>query len=423
MSKTICISGMFDMNNYGDLLFPLVAEYELGKRGFDVHALSPTGNKTDYEDAVLSSNIWEFLDKSRKCNGILIGGGYIIHSHRMNFLKEYRRAGVGAAVGPATWLGATMIAASRDVPVAWNAPGVPHPIKKNIQELSKAAFKAADYLSFRDKASQKLAIAGERLQCNILPDPIIKISSMWPQKDLKHIFDSFLKQHNISGNKKFIAVHLRKRSLRGQTIENYANSLSVVCKKLELYPLILGLGSAHNDNDIAKNLKSLLKERGIDCQEIVPPTTLKLITATIANSEMYIGSSLHGYIAAKSYEKPAVIVGFPSYNKFNGLTTQLTSNDELFDSWDNVWKNIDNRIGNPKALSKDIEESIDLHWDKISEAMISRPENKRKERLEFLSLAIKKGIEQRGTTWITTPFTTERDRHAAEVLNHDLQPF
>nr|WP_206749526.1 polysaccharide pyruvyl transferase family protein [Synechococcus sp. UW106] len=414
---------MFDMNNYGDLLFPLIAKYELGKRGFEVRALSPTGKTTDYKDALPSSGIWQFLDESRKCDGMLIGGGYIVHSHRMNFLKEYSEAGVGASVGPSTWLGATMIAASRDVPVAWNAPGVPHPIKKNLQELSIAAFRAADYLSFRDRASRKLAIEEENLQCNILPDPIINISSMWPQKDLKDIFDSFLKLHNISRNKRFIAVHLRKRSLRGQTIKSYANNLSKICKNLEVYPLLLGLGSAHNDNNIAKTLKYLLKEQEIDCQEIVPPTSLKLITASIANSEMYIGSSLHGYISAKSYEKPAIIVGFPSYNKFDGLTSQLKSKDELFDSWDKVWNNIGARIRNPKALPEDVKENINYHWDEITKAIISNPENKRKERLAFLSLVLKEGIEQKGTDWITTSFTTEKDRKAAAVFNENPQPF
>ena len=41
--RDILVCGMYDMRNFGDLMFPLIARHELGQRGYRVRALSPTG--------------------------------------------------------------------------------------------------------------------------------------------------------------------------------------------------------------------------------------------------------------------------------------------------------------------------------------------------------------------------------------------
>ena len=38
-NKTALIAGMFDMNNYGDLLFPIIAQHELSKRNIPSYKL------------------------------------------------------------------------------------------------------------------------------------------------------------------------------------------------------------------------------------------------------------------------------------------------------------------------------------------------------------------------------------------------
>jgi len=137
--RTIFISGMFDMNNYGDLLFPLVARTRLADAGFDVVAVSPTGGQADFPDALPTIDIGEMLSGSIAPAGILIGGGYMIHANSLAFLDHYGDPSLGNWAGAGLWLGATLAAALRDIPIAWNAPGVPHPFSSRQRRVIDAA--------------------------------------------------------------------------------------------------------------------------------------------------------------------------------------------------------------------------------------------------------------------------------------------
>ena len=112
--RTIFISGMFDMNNYGDLLFPLVARTRLADAGFDVVAVSPTSGQADFPEALPTIDIGEMLSGSIAPAGILIGGGYMIHANSLAFLDHYGDPSLGNWAGAGLWLGATLAAALRD---------------------------------------------------------------------------------------------------------------------------------------------------------------------------------------------------------------------------------------------------------------------------------------------------------------------
>jgi len=70
--------GTFDVGNYGDLLFPIVARFELEKRNIGTIPVSPTHRSTSYQDAIKPISIVE-AKSHEECKAIIIGGGNIIH--------------------------------------------------------------------------------------------------------------------------------------------------------------------------------------------------------------------------------------------------------------------------------------------------------------------------------------------------------
>src|SRR5262249_6563241 len=146
------ITGTFDVANYGDLLFPLIAQHNLP--GIDVIPVSPTSGRTVFRDALPPTAIAEALSMSLRGDAVLIGGGYIIHDQPAGFLEEYRAADAIGWAYPSLWLGATLVAAMQDIPVLWNAPGAPFPFARPRREsVVRDALRAATYVSVRDAGS------------------------------------------------------------------------------------------------------------------------------------------------------------------------------------------------------------------------------------------------------------------------------
>ena len=80
----IAITGTFDVENYGDLMFPVVFEKAMKKRGlnFDLFLFSPsrTAKKAlDNRTTVYSFQEFEELHKKHHFDALIVGGGAIIH--------------------------------------------------------------------------------------------------------------------------------------------------------------------------------------------------------------------------------------------------------------------------------------------------------------------------------------------------------
>lgn len=421
--REILISGMFDMPNFGDLMFPVVAAHELGERGYNVRALSPTGAQVGLKQAVATRPIWAAFDPDTPFDGILIGGGYIVHTHRMDILKEYRAPGIGAAVGPSVWLGATLAAALRDVPLAWNAPGAPHPLRPGVAAMAAAAFEAADYLSLRDAASARMA---RTPLAQIVPDPILGLDRVWPRDGLRDDFAHLCDDLRVERRDRVLAVHVRQRSLGGDSIPSFADGLAAACRSLDLTPVLIGLGTAHSDDRIARDLATALCDRNIPAAALDRPRGLREIAALLAHARAYAGSSLHGYIAAAAYGVPGLLVARPAYRKFDGLVAHLDRADNLMTDWGAALAALPATVAAPpRTLPIAISEQLARHWDRIAAAFAAGPEPKRSARLKFASLAFQAGLNREGPDWAMAPFTTVRDRAAALSGDdvREMEPF
>jgi lipopolysaccharide transport system ATP-binding protein len=167
MTPRIGIVGTFDVANYGDLLFPLLAEHELRERLGELELVRYSyGAAGDWPYAVTPL---EALPGDLPELGLLLVGG----GHLVRFDK-----GVAPGYGPLSpgihhptgyWLGPSLAAAAAGVPVAWNAVGVSPDPPAWARPLLRAGLESADYVAVREGAGELLEIA-PGVEIHLVPD-------------------------------------------------------------------------------------------------------------------------------------------------------------------------------------------------------------------------------------------------------------
>lgn len=356
--RNILLFGTFDVLNYGDLLFPLLARHALGS-GFTITAVSPTSVKPDWPECMPVISIDEYGDTAPV--GVLIGGGNIIHC-KTDKLPAYQQGNLPERAYKSLWSDAALFATVQGIPLAWNAPGVPVPFTaEQLDELILPILGRANYLTVREQASRDhLGHYGD--QFDIVPDTALAISEMWPRTTLEQTFTDTLTAAGFDPQTKCAVVHVKRRSMDGGASE-MAALIDAFARSSGLLPILLPLGLCHADEQIARSIASAMQERHL-CVDA--PEGLRQITALIAFSEVFVGASLHGFIASASYGRRGVLIAKPRLPKFMGMAGHLARPHDVVHAW---------RAGFDRALSALNEEeptvpaetmqAVHAHWARV----------------------------------------------------------
>jgi hypothetical protein len=402
LPRRVFITGMFDMRNFGDLMFPLIARARLAESGIETVAVSPTGTSTGLPDSMASVSLQEMLAGDTDISGMLVGGGYVIHTHKMLFLDEYQADGLAEYGGPGIWLGATLAAAVRDVPIAWNAPGVPHPFPNNQRLLINAALRATDYASVRDKGSAELLAADGDVHLHVVPDPVASIAQLWQPAMLERSFKSLIERKGGDPQARYFAVHVRNRSLARMGAAGIAKQVDDFSLAQGVCPLLIAVGQTHADDVLAREISSQLQAKHLVLDD---PQSLAEIAAAIAFSKLYVGASLHGYVAAAAYGVPGVLVAFPSYRKFDGFLDHTGRMQDLAHNWNDAFDIAARRVqeGTMVRIPRSVLDALDAHWLTLG-TQFAAPDNKRAQRHAFLRHWLRTGMAAGGPVWPYLPF-------------------
>jgi lipopolysaccharide transport system ATP-binding protein len=168
----IAIVGTFDVDNYGDLLFPLIAEAELAERLGEVklHCFS-YGTRTAAEWPFPVTSITELPRLAAGFDGILVGGGFIIRFDK-NVAPGYFPPSPAIHHPTGYWLSPALIGLQHGVPVLWNTPGVNYgDLPSWADPLMELAFSLSSYIAVRDEPSRAaLARFVDQDRISLVPD-------------------------------------------------------------------------------------------------------------------------------------------------------------------------------------------------------------------------------------------------------------
>ncbi|WP_170610792.1 polysaccharide pyruvyl transferase family protein [Ruegeria arenilitoris] len=354
---TIAHFGTFDVENYGDLLFTNIVNSRLSES--ECIPVSPIGGPPVWKDSAQSVGLCDLI--GRHTEGVVIGGGNIIHPNKTP-LTSYVRGGVDLYGYADLWIGAAL-AAPEGTPVMWNAPGVPKPIPTEFIGLVRKALLRSTYLSVRDEESRRLLLDIQPdLEISVVPDSAWNLPSLWSKESLDSEFETLTK--GDAGP--FFTIHVNDRYAKDIEYPKLASILDKMAKKLNMRPILIGIGPCHNDDRLAGLIASMMTSSPILVDR---PLSTRQVCAAISRSNLYVGSSMHGYITAAAFGVPAFIVA-KNLLKFKGVVSLTDAPETLVRSW----KNLENTVYKsdfPKLsqtfMKKQVaaSEILDAHWTKI----------------------------------------------------------
>lgn len=310
----IGIFGTFDLENYGDLLFPLIAEAELSKRlgPITLHRFSYT-NKTPPDWPYAVTSLAELPEAINGLDGVLIGGGHILR-----FDKE-----VAPGYAPSTpdiheptgnWLTPILMALQRGIPVAWNAPGAHGDVPPWADPLMELAVKGSRYICVRDQQSRQ-AVA--RFACDakvpVVPDSAIGIARLVNTRAPSQDFTRLREARGLTGE--YVIVQATPK------LEAFARFLRSQPRPFRNYKLIvLPTGPVFGENEavFGHGLPGAVRLN-------VWPNPL-LLAELIAGASAVIGISLHLSLTALAFGVPL----FRPADAFGGKHAVLLEHDGVF---------------------------------------------------------------------------------------------
>ncbi|MBN1973071.1 MAG: polysaccharide pyruvyl transferase family protein [Sedimentisphaerales bacterium] len=361
--------GTFDVPNYGDLLFPLLAQHRLAALGVNIVAMSPIGGGPVWKDCIPSSGI-DTIDCISSPDGVLIGGGNII-TLSPTHLPAYNRCPTALLAYPDIWVGACRLAMN-DVPVLWNAPGVPEQFSPDKRPFVKECLERSLYVSVRDEQSRDFLLeCCPEKEIFVFPDPAWVTTELWENSELFESYEGIFKRRNQKIPERSIVVHLNSRYMSGAANQEIAFLLDETAKKLDARIILVAMGPCHLIDELAREVGKIMRSNPVIIDQ---PLSLKEVTSCLANATAYIGSSMHGLIISASFAVPGICVTDGKKTKIKGLKQQFNSEDTWFQSWkiaiDQLASmNFEQKKIQLTDITRKMQDRVNEHWKNISDLL------------------------------------------------------
>ncbi len=306
MKYNIAISGTFNVENYGDLMFPVIFKKAMEKRNldFELFLFSPERSckkALDENTTVFSISEIDKIHNEHPLNAVVVGGGALVHYNKISVKFPQETQIVGYDIGE-SWYYPIEFAVRNNIKLLFNLPQIPFPFPESLQPTTRAAFDCCDYISFRDDMSKQylLDIYDENPpKIEVYPDSVCYISDLIPLEELKNYNQNILP---FDGKYAVIQFNPQKPQEDDQYLIKIINKL----KAQGLAVVLLPIGYTHNDDFV---LEQFNKNNNLDCVLINKKLNIMETAAVLAGCEIYFGSSFHGAITAIAYGKKAI-----SYN-------------------------------------------------------------------------------------------------------------
>lgn len=355
--RKVAIVGTFDVENYGDLLFPILAQAELERR-LGALQLQPYSYRQksaeDWPYAVAS--LTDLPRQAAELDGMLIGGGFIIRFDKL-IATGYEPPSPDIHHPTGYWLSPALIAQQLGVPVIWNAPGMHcNPIPAWAEPLLRLALRNSACVCVRDQLSADAlrAIDGDS-PIEVMPDTAFGLPRLIEIEHPSAAFIRLREELGLSG--RYIVIHalnLAEPYLR--LLENHPEAFA------DIQVLLIPIGPVLDDDSAA------IAQR-LPWARCLPswPTPL-LLAEIIGHAQAVIGYSYHLAITALAFGVPVFCLADLHRGKYTGLAHHdglhvLPESTEQPLSW------MLERIGKtaPGAAARHALEAVIAYWDRAAQ--------------------------------------------------------
>ncbi|NWB27981.1 polysaccharide pyruvyl transferase family protein [Pseudomonas gingeri] len=375
MSKVwqIAIHGTFDVENYGDLLFPIIAEAELSRRlgAVQMHRFSYHAKNAAQWPYVVTS-LTELPAIAHRLDATLIGGGFIIRFDKF-VAENYLPPAASIHHPTGYWLTPALMAVQHGVPLIWNAPGMHcNDVPEWARPLLKRVIEQSPHVKVRDELSQAtLQQLTEHGRVEVLPDTAFGLPRLLDLQTPSAELSNLRNQYGL--DKPYLVVH----AIGG--LESFLDLWRNHSAELvDLHLLVLPIGPALGDHESALG-------EPLDRSVTLPfwPSPL-LLAELIAHSVGVIGHSYHLAISAIAFGLPVFCSADLKNGKYTALPVyervfQVSRDLELEPHW------FAQQIGRRplSAATRQAAEQLHEHWDRVAELVVAGQTSKPEELNRF----------------------------------------
>jgi hypothetical protein len=354
--RRVGIVGTFDVENYGDLLFPLVAQAALERRLESVEVVPFSPNQRSAPEWPYDVHpTLDLPDSLPSLSALLIGGGQLIRFDTGYPIPTDPRVHLPIDY----WLTPAVLGVLAGKPVIWNAIGAwtGSPTAPWYDEVVRATLVASSFVGLRDEASRAhLAAVAPAVDLRILPDTVFSIARLWPLDRESPDFVTWRESLNVRGP--YVVVQADQRiGPSWPAIDAMVASLGVQTT------VLLPVCRCHGDeSDGLPPLPTVHTARS----EWPAP---RLLSEIIGRSTAVVASSLHACITAISYGVPVVRV--PSFNVADRKFEMLDSFASVagIDRPDAVAAVLRRRRG-PEGSAIAFADQLDAYWDHVVDIVL-----------------------------------------------------
>jgi hypothetical protein len=342
--RQIAQLGTFDVENYGDLLYPLsfsrllaftIHHYSLlpgaapCEAGFSTHAIGSLFSATADKPLTLLVGGGDLLRTDsdviarhygrnsratsqavRRSIGLRGYAGYLLHDR----LPRLDPANFYASSFRARWMNypavGPFIIDPRALPpqsvVAYASCGVPHDFNAVEAEDVKRALDRSAYLWVRDEQSaEKLRRAGISQQLHVAPDLAVVLSDHFKREELVRRGREILSRLEVDVDRPIVCF--QSQPYPGFSEAEIVTQLSDYAARSGAEIVLLPLAYCHGDHEFLRGLwqRAPTRLKYADVYSVFD------MMAIIAGSDLFIGTSLHGNITAFSFGIPHLFGPLP----------------------------------------------------------------------------------------------------------------
>jgi hypothetical protein len=384
--KMISHLGTFDVENYGDLLYPILLSHLLNKHAFlQVSHYSPLPVEAPHEAGFATHSIMTLFDPGAGPKTLIVGGGDILrtdwdvvashYSTNSGSSYESLRRSIGPLnalayllrtkiprLQPAAfyagrfrsrWMnysaaGPFLIGAdelSRESSISYLSCGAPHDFTPQEKEGVKRVLDQASFIYLRDEQSaEKLRRAGVEREIHVAPDLAVTLSDQFDQEPQMKRGREIVSRLGIETDKPFLCFQCKP--FLGFDEDEIVKELKHYQERTNRAVVLLPIGYCHGD---AQFLQSLVR-RSEGTLKYANVSSITDIMSVIVASDLFIGTSLHGNITAASYGIRHLLGPLP-VDKTDGFLDVMNLPTELkLRSWAEMNEKIDFVTGLDRAF-------------------------------------------------------------------------
>jgi hypothetical protein len=361
--------GTFDVENYGDLLYPILFEKMLRQRGEtgEFHLFSLMSSTSLHDSGCHTRPIRDlFSSPLERPHNLIVGGGDLLRTDWNTMASHYRsidsqqtepspqpiwRRWLTKNADKSLLADAEFRRQHMNYPavgpfilhpdgaiksVAYCSCGVPFPFDETLKDQVAGAFNKSIFLYVRDHPSENaLRRAGVNREIHIAPDLVVALSDFFDAESQREKGRDCLRERG---------VNLHRRILCFQSNHQPRKQHAELLRQLKTYEnrtgcevVLLPLGWCHGDREY---LQRLAQESGGAFHYIELHSIFDIIAA-LAACDVFVGTSLHGNITAFSFGIPHLFGPIQVVKRQGFLDVVDLRPDLKLESWAEINRKLD----------------------------------------------------------------------------------